>query len=54
MAFRTAPLTYKALENLKEGHAIFTMPTGVIKCPGAGQKACYISEGECEQYILYT
>jgi hypothetical protein len=45
MAFETAPLTFKALENLKEGHAVFTMPTGVIKCPGAGQKACYISEG---------
>jgi sulfide:quinone oxidoreductase len=46
MAFKTAPLTYKALQGLTEGHAVFTMPSGVIKCPGAGQKACYISEGK--------
>lgn len=45
MAFKTAPLTFKTLQNLKEGHAVFTMPSGQIKCPGAGQKACYISEG---------
>ncbi|WIA37719.1 hypothetical protein OEZ86_014601 [Tetradesmus obliquus] len=44
MAFKTAPLTFKALQNLKEGRAVFTMPSGIIKCPGAGQKACYISE----------
>jgi sulfide:quinone oxidoreductase len=40
----TAPLTYKAVQGLTEGHAVFTMPKGVIKCPGAGQKVCYISE----------
>lgn len=43
MAYKTAPHTFKALQNLKEGHAVFTMPSGAIKCPGAGQKACYIS-----------
>lgn len=34
----TAPLTFKAVQALREGHAVFTMPKGVIKCPGAGQK----------------
>jgi hypothetical protein len=34
----TAPLTFQAVKGLKEGHAVFTMPKGVIKCPGAGQK----------------
>jgi hypothetical protein len=34
----TAPLTFKAVQGLKQGHAVFTMPKGVIKCPGAGQK----------------
>lgn len=44
MSFATAPLTHKAVQGLKEGHALFTMPKGVIKCPGAGHKVCYISE----------
>ena len=34
----TAPLTFKAVQGLRQGHAVFTMPKGVIKCPGAGQK----------------
>jgi len=38
MSFWTAPLTFKAVQGLREGHAVFTMPKGVIKCPGAGQK----------------
>lgn len=38
MSVWTAPLTFKAVQGLKEGHAVFTMPKGVIKCPGAGQK----------------
>lgn len=38
MNVRTAPLTHEAVKGLKEGHAVFTMPKGVIKCPGAGQK----------------
>ena len=44
MSFETAPMTFQALQNLKSGRAVFTMPTGNIKCPGAGQKACYLSE----------
>lgn len=38
MNVRTAPLTFKAVQGLKQGNALFTMPKGVIKCPGAGQK----------------
>lgn len=38
MSFRTAPLTFEAVSRLREGKAVFTMPKGVIKCPGAGQK----------------
>ena len=45
MSFETAPMTFQALQNLKSGRAVFIMPTGIIKCPGAGQTArCYISE----------
>lgn len=38
MSFATAPLTHKAVQGLKEGHALFTMPKGTVKCPGAGHK----------------
>lgn len=38
MSFGTAPKTFQALQNLQEGHALFTFPPGVVKCPGAGQK----------------
>jgi sulfide:quinone oxidoreductase len=36
--------TLQCLKNFKEGNAIFTFPIGPVKCPGAPQKACYISE----------
>lgn len=45
----TAPLTFQAVQGLKEGHAVFTMPKGVIKCPGAGQK---VQQFDC-LYHLY-
>jgi sulfide:quinone oxidoreductase len=44
MSARTAPLTAKAVAALAEGHAVFTMPKGAVKCPGAGHKVCYIAE----------
>ncbi|KAI8470279.1 MAG: hypothetical protein J3K34DRAFT_421158 [Monoraphidium minutum] len=44
MSYATAPLTYAAASSLERGHALFTMPKGVVKCPGAGHKVCYISE----------
>ncbi|KIY99789.1 sulfide quinone reductase-like protein [Monoraphidium neglectum] len=44
MSYATAPLTFQALQELRSGHALFTMPKGVVKCPGAGHKVCYIAE----------
>jgi len=44
MSFKTAPMTHKAVQALQSGHALFTMPKGVVKCPGAGHKVCYIAE----------
>ena len=38
-----APYTYKLATNLKKGSAIFTQPPMPIKCPGAPQKAMYLS-----------
>lgn len=38
-----APYTYKLAQGLKKGRAIFTQPPMPIKCPGAPQKAMYLS-----------
>ena len=35
--------TWKALQNFKGGNALFTQPNTPIKCPGAPQKAMYMS-----------
>ncbi|XP_063930680.1 sulfide:quinone oxidoreductase, mitochondrial [Zophobas morio] len=37
-------LTYKALKNFESGNAIFTYPNTPVKCPGAPQKICYITD----------
>lgn len=38
-----APYTYKLATGLKKGRALFTQPPMPIKCPGAPQKAMYLS-----------
>ncbi len=38
-----APYTWKLVQNLKEGRAVFTQPPMPIKCAGAPQKAMYLS-----------
>lgn len=35
---------YEAMENFKNGNAIFTFPNSPVKCPGAPQKILYITE----------
>lgn len=41
--FDLAPYTWELVKGLKEGKAIFTQPPMPIKCPGAPQKAVYLS-----------
>ena len=36
--------TWKALQDFKEGNAIFTFPNTPVKCAGAPQKIMYLSE----------
>lgn len=38
-----APYTWELVQNLQSGKAIFTQPPMPIKCPGAPQKAMYLS-----------
>ena len=42
-SFEYAPYTWELVKNLKSGKAIFTQPPMPIKCPGAPQKAMYLS-----------
>jgi len=39
---RLAPKTWEVMRDLRGGTALFTMPTGAIKCPGAPQKIAYL------------
>ncbi|XP_018335772.1 sulfide:quinone oxidoreductase, mitochondrial [Agrilus planipennis] len=36
--------TYKVLQKLESGNAVFTYPDSPVKCPGAPQKICYLTE----------
>ena len=36
--------TYPTMQNFKEGNAIFSFPNTPVKCAGAPQKICYITE----------
>ncbi|KAK9883996.1 hypothetical protein WA026_004931 [Henosepilachna vigintioctopunctata] len=36
--------TFKVMKNFDSGNAIFTYPDSPVKCPGAPQKICYLTE----------
>lgn len=41
---QTVEKTWKALQNFKEGNAVFSYPNTPIKCGGAPQKIMYLSD----------
>ncbi|XP_060891608.1 sulfide:quinone oxidoreductase, mitochondrial [Labrus mixtus] len=41
---KTVDKTWKALQNFKEGNAVFTFPNTPVKCAGAPQKIMYLSD----------
>ncbi|XP_066491530.1 sulfide:quinone oxidoreductase, mitochondrial [Tiliqua scincoides] len=43
-SIQTVEKTWKALQDFKEGNAIFTFPNTPVKCAGAPQKIMYLSE----------
>jgi len=47
--FDLAPYTWKLVQSMKGGKAIFTQPPMPIKCAGAPQKAMYLSCSEWEK-----
>lgn len=40
----TVEKTWESLRNFRGGTALFTQPSGLIKCGGAPQKICYLAE----------
>lgn len=40
---RTAPATWRFIRGTRSGSAVFSMPTGAIKCGGAPQKIAYLA-----------
>ncbi len=38
-----APRTWEFLKDLRQGTALFSMPSGPVKCPGAPQKIAYLA-----------
>ena len=43
-SIQTVGSTWKFVQAMKEGTAIFTQPAGAVKCGGAPQKICYLAE----------
>lgn len=41
--FELAPKTWEMIKGLRQGTAVFTMPSGPIKCGGAPQKIAYLA-----------
>ena len=41
--FDLAPRTWDFIRGMRSGTAVFTMPTGPVKCAGAGQKIAYLA-----------
>nr|XP_042132999.1 sulfide:quinone oxidoreductase, mitochondrial [Peromyscus maniculatus bairdii] len=49
---KTVEKTWKALQDFKEGNAIFTFPNTPVKCAGAPQKIMYLSEAYFRKVCL--
>eukprot|EP00913_Durusdinium_trenchii_P028496 g26724.t1 len=43
-SYETVNSTWENIRSFKGGTAVFTQPTGAIKCGGAPQKICYLAE----------
>ena len=41
--YELAPKTWELIQGLRRGTAVFTMPTGTVKCDGATQKVMYLA-----------
>ena len=51
---KTVEKTWKALQDFKEGNAIFTFPNTPVKCAGAPQKIMYLSEAYFRKVCFFS
>lgn len=49
-----APYTWELVKHFKGGNAVFTQPAGAVKCPGAPQKALYLSADYWQEQGIST
>ena len=47
--YELAPKTWKLIKGMRQGTAVFTMPSGPIKCAGAPQKIAYLAADYWQQ-----
>jgi sulfide:quinone oxidoreductase len=52
--FDTVDKTFKTVQRLKSGQAIFTQPAGVVKCAGAPQKIMWLALDHWKRAGLYN
>ena len=52
--YETCDKVFPTISNLKKGTAIFTQPTGVVKCAGAPQKAMWLALDHWKRAGLYN
>ncbi|KAJ5963075.1 sulfide quinone-reductase [Penicillium waksmanii] len=53
-SYDTCDKVFKAVQKLQRGNAIFTQPTGIIKCAGAPQKAMWLALDYWKRAGLYN
>ena len=49
--FDLAPKTWDMIRGMRSGTAVFTMPTGPVKCAGAGQKIAYLASDYWRKHL---
>lgn len=52
--YETCDKVFKTVQNFRKGNAIFTQPTGIVKCAGAPQKAMWLALDYWKRAGLYN
>lgn len=52
--YETCDKVFKAIQKFRKGNAIFTQPTGIVKCAGAPQKAMWLALDHWKRAGVYN